>query len=427
MDRNLYERANDCRWWSLSSLFSSTLSVAEPDALSLDAVSKTLAKINGLYTVYDNLVLFDNKARVLAVSNPRYQSYCGKVLDEDWVKRTLSLGDNQSYTVSDFVPTPLYQEKHSYICAAAIRDQSPDMKVVGGIGIIFDSTPQFAAMLNDALPRDENGEVPEGCFGVFADKNRRIISTTLNSLALGAHLDIDEIYFQLGKGESTSGILTFNGNYYAVGACMSNGYREYKGEHDAYHNDVVALIFSKLGEYRENERRVNSNVQSRLKSRELKVASGMECTEIATFYVDNYWLGIPTEYVIESIDPKGLTTVPGAGDCLLGYIMFHDRLIPVVGLWGMLGQNDKRRSSNQPQIIVIRLGGEQDSIIGLMVDDLGEIPEIPVERIEKVSPMMSNGNVLSESLVKPDAGKSSREMIVLLSPDKLRRKFFNID
>ena len=426
MDRNLYERANDCRWWALSSLFGHTLSSAEPDSTSLGAVSKTLAKINGLYTVYDNLVLFDRKGNVLAVSNPRYQSYCGQVLNEEWVRRTLSLGDSQSYAVSAFAPTALYQDKHSYIYAAAIRDQSSNTGIVGGIGIVFDSTPQFAAMLNDALPRDENGAVPEGCFGVYADREHHIISSTLNTLPLGTHLDLEEAYFQLGHGERKSGITIFNGNYYAVGACMSNGYREYKDERDAYRNDVVALIFAKLGECRQNERRGNSGSRGRMQSAEIKMAGGGECVEIATFYVDNHWLGIATNYVVESIDPKGLTTVPGAGENLLGYIMFHDRLISVVGLWGMLGNEGKRRSSNEPQIIVIRLGGEQDSLIGIMVDELGEIPEIPVERIEKVSPMMSNGNTLAENLVKPGAGKSSREMIVLLSPERLRRKFLNI-
>ena len=426
MDRNLYERANDCRWWALSSEFSRTLSNAEPDAILLGTVSKTLAKINGLYTVYENLVLFDRKGCVLAVSNPKYQSHCGQVLNEEWVRRTLSLGDSQSYAVSDFVTSPLYQGRHSYIYAAAIREQATKMGIVGGIGIVFDSAPQFVAMLNDALPRDETGLVLAGCFGVFADREHRIIASTLNDLSPGGHLDLDDKYFHLGRGERKSGIAIFNGNYYAIGACMSKGYREYKGEHDAYRNDVVALIFAKLGECSQNERRGNSSTRSRLQSSEIKVAGGGECVEIATFYVDNHWLGIPTEYVVESIDPKGLTTVPGAGANLLGYIMFRDRLISVVGLWGMLGNEDKRRSSSEPQIIVIRLGGEQDSLIGIMVDELGEIPEIAIERIEKVSPMMSSGNTLSESLVKPGAGKSSREMIVLLSQERLRRKFLNI-
>jgi chemotaxis signal transduction protein len=92
----------------------------------------------------------------------------------------------------------------------------------------------------------------------------------------------------------------------------------------------------------------------------------------------------------------------------------------------MLGKEDKRRSSNEPQIVVLRMGDPDDTLIGIMVDELGEIPEIPLERIEKVSPMVAGGNALADSLVKPGAGKSSREMIVLLSPDRLRQKFTKV-
>jgi hypothetical protein len=41
--------------------------------------------------------------------------------------------------------------------------------------------------------------------------------------------------------------------------------------------------------------------------------------------------------------------------------------------------------------------------------------------------MLNSGNALAESLVKPAAGKSSREMIVVLSPERIRRKFLNND
>ena len=70
MDRNLYERANDCRWWALTSAFRELL--AEP-ALPADGAARMgaiLETINGLYTVYSNLVVFDANGRVLAVSQP---------------------------------------------------------------------------------------------------------------------------------------------------------------------------------------------------------------------------------------------------------------------------------------------------------------------------------------------------------------------
>lgn len=427
MDRNLYERANDVRWWALSPVFRRALSGTPPDAAALRDVAKTLVHINGLYTVYDNLVVFDRSGSVLAVSNPKYQDICGQVLNEEWVRRTLSLGNSQSYAVSDFVPSPLYQDKHSYIYAAAIRDQSAPQNIVGGIGIVFDSAPQFAAMLNDALPHDESGAVPAGCFGVFADRERRIIASTLGELTPGMQLELEDIYFRLGRGERKSGIAEFSGHYYAVGACMSKGYREYKDNNDAYRNEIIALIFAPLGECRQDDRRgMAFGGRARLQGAEIKAAGGSECVEIATFYVDSHWLGIPSDHVVESIDIKGLTSVPGASENMLGYIMFRDKLISVVGLWGMLGKEDKRRSGNEPQIIVLKMGDANDTLIGVMVDELGEIPEIPLERIEKVSPMLANGNALAESLVKPGEGKSSREMIVVLSAERLRNKFIPV-
>ncbi|MDP2804813.1 MAG: chemotaxis protein CheW, partial [Gallionellaceae bacterium] len=427
MDRNLYERANDARWWALSSVFRRALSGTSPDTDALREIAKTLVHINSLYTVYDNLVVFDRSGRALAVSNPKYQDTCGQVLNEEWVRRTLSLGNNQSYAVSDFVASPLYQDRHAYIYAADIRDQSVTPSIVGGIGIVFDSAPQFMAMLNDALPHDESGAVPAGCFGVFADREHRIIASTLADLKPGMKLELEEAYFRIASGERKSGIAVFSGHYYAVGACMSQGYREYKDKSDAYRNEVIALIFAPLGEYKQDERRGGVAAgRARLQGAEIKAADGGECIEIATFYVDSHWLGIPTDHVVESIDIKGLTRVPGSGDSQLGYIMYRDKLISVVGLWGMLGKEDKRRSGHEPQIIVLRMGDENDTLIGVMVDELGEIPEIPLERIEKVSPMLAAGNTLAESLVKPPAGKSSREMIVVLSQQRLRQKFTNV-
>ena len=114
MDRNLYERANDCRWWALAPVFRRAIASGAPDSDILRQVSETLTHINSLYTVYDNLVVFDRAGLVLAVSNSQYREYCGRVLNEDWVRQTLTLSDSQSYAVSSFAATPLYQGRYTY-------------------------------------------------------------------------------------------------------------------------------------------------------------------------------------------------------------------------------------------------------------------------------------------------------------------------
>ena len=422
MDRNLYERANDCRWWALAPEFLRVLSAPSPDDAALRQITATLTHINGLYTVYNNLVVFDKSGRTLAVSNPQYREFCGRALNEDWVRQTLALGNSQSYAVSGFAATPLYKGQHTYVYAAAILDPDNANKVAGGIGIVFDAAPQFSAMLNDALPRDEKGEVPPGCFAMFADSERRIIASTHPDLKPGEPIDLDDKFFRIRNGASISSIAVFNGTYYAVGACMSNGYREYKGEGDAYKNDVVALIFVPLGEKHEHERRSTPTVRGRTKSRSIKTGgNGSDSVEIATFYVDSHWVGIPSEHVVEAIDVKGVTRMPGADANAVGYLMFRSKVIPVVGLWGMLGESTRRHPHHEPQIVILQLA--HDVLLGVMVDELGEIPEVQNEHIEKISGMLAGESMITEGLVKPDEPQNRMEMIVLISPDRLHRKF----
>ena len=150
MDRNLYERANDCRWWALSTAIQTVLTQSPAEAAA--RLTPILSTINGLYTVYSNLILFDATGQVVAVSAAGDTSLVGRVLGDEWVARTLALDGPQAYCVSPFMPTPLYGGRPTYIYCAAVRDPVRSHRVVGGIAIVFDSAPQLATMLADCLP-----------------------------------------------------------------------------------------------------------------------------------------------------------------------------------------------------------------------------------------------------------------------------------
>src|SRR5204862_7854928 len=71
MDRNLYERANDCRWWALSPDLAeplAALGVDPQDPQARESAERVLAHLNSLYTVYRRVALFDRHGRVVAVS-----------------------------------------------------------------------------------------------------------------------------------------------------------------------------------------------------------------------------------------------------------------------------------------------------------------------------------------------------------------------
>lgn len=244
MDRNLYERANDCRWWALTSAFRRNLAKTDISDLDKHQLSAILGYINNLYTVYTNLYLYDLHGEIIAVSNLQETRIVGsKVEDSTGFRDALREANSQSYSVSNFVSTPLYSDRPTYIYNAAITDLKETNKVIGGIGIVFDSEPQFSAMLTEILPKNADGSPIKNCFAAFTDRKGIILSSVNNERhAIGEKLPIDEAYLKLNNGQTSSTLIKYSGGNYVLGVAVSKGYREYKTQ-DNYKNDVIAFVF----------------------------------------------------------------------------------------------------------------------------------------------------------------------------------------
>jgi chemotaxis signal transduction protein len=429
MDRNLYERANDCRWWALTKSFSEELGKLESsDTKQRKRLTDVLKTINSLYTVYSNLILFDQAGKVTAVSNPDYNHWIGKALPENWVRPTLSLKHTQSYHVSDFAATELYSGQATFVFSAAVR-KSNGSKAIGGISIVFDSTPQFQAMLRDALPRTPNGELVPGAFAVFAECDGSIISSSDASLIPGSILSIGKEYFKLERGESRSDIIVYNHCYYALGSCMSAGYREYKSANDSHQTDIVALIFSPL-----SERIIESaNWQPK---RNLTVdnfiqykPSGEETVDIASFYIGNNFYGIETSHVVEAIDSVQLTSMPLSSSLEKGCLIHQGHAVTIFDLSDIIHAHkpavDRRTGGNasaKRQILILRAPND-GIILGIMVDRLGDITEVPVTHIDATPNIISKPSSMFASVIKPPEGSTDRRILMVLSIEKIIRKF----
>lgn len=426
MDRNLYERANDCRWWALTREFRQELaSIDLSDAGQRERLAEILRRINTLYTVYSNILIFDGVGQVVAVSNPAYNDFIGKPLSEGWVRQTLGLKDAQSYLVSSFSETGLYAGQATYVFTAAIRRPGSN-DPVGGIAIVFDATSQFKAMLSDVLPRQENGDLVQDAFAVFASSAGEVISSTDPTIAPGSRLAAGREFLELQRGESHANIVVHGGRYYAVGSCMSAGYREYRalGEPTRSH-EVVALVFTPLSEAITAEGRKSARrmAASRLPQPPVR---GADSVDIASFYIGNNWYGLRPSSIVAAVDSDHLTPMPGTAAYVAGCLMFEDQAITVFDLSSALaaakpGQERRKRSNDagKRQILVLRPQQHQMRF-GILVDNLGEIAGA---RIEAVPEMMSDGQSLIESLVKPLANDGERRILIVLSTDKIVQRF----
>ncbi|WP_428737282.1 cache domain-containing protein [Sulfurimonas sp.] len=228
MDRNLYERANDSRWWALTPLFKNQLIQKEPD---VSAMNDTLKYINELYTVYTNLFVYDKQGNVIAASND--QSIIGKSFDDPLVKYVLGNKNTQNYYVSQFQVSPFYEQKPTYIYNATI---SYENKTVGGIGIVFDAEVEFQAMLKESFPNAKEG------FSLFVDTHKTIIASSSDSYKPLQMIDIDDKFVNPKMKTSVNDYITIDGKNYIVASAISKGYREYKTQ-DNYKNTLFAIVF----------------------------------------------------------------------------------------------------------------------------------------------------------------------------------------
>ncbi len=227
MDRNLYERANDCRWWALTPQFKTELSNNNPN---IEALSATLKYINELYTVYTNIFIFNDKAQIIATSQD--DNIIGKKVTEKYINDALRNRDSQKYFVSDFEKSSLYKNKPTYIYGASIVVEG---KTIGGIGIVFDAEPEFRAILQDTSPMSKES------FMVFVDKNKSVIASNNSAIEVLSKLEVDDTFITAHTHAVSQEVL-FQGKEYIIASAPSQGYREYKRE-DNYRNDVFCLCF----------------------------------------------------------------------------------------------------------------------------------------------------------------------------------------
>jgi chemotaxis signal transduction protein len=414
MDRNLYERANDCRWWALASVFSELLSGDSFTAEDGKTIGSVLRAINALYTVYTNLIVFDRNGRIVAVSDEKKQDLVDSVLEEEWVRRILALRDPQDYVVSEFAPSPLYDGRPTYIYGAAIPS-ARNGRTVGGVAIVFDAEPQFAAMLKDALPRDSEGNIKFSALGFFVDLKGRVIACSDEHFRPGETLPIDISMVQLERGCSRSGIVRLGDAYYAVGTNASSGYREYKGENDAYKNDVVALISTRLCGADAEQSEALSAVPS---VRSDRMQAGVK-EDIATFRAGRSWYAARTSEILEIIDGTNILPLPCMPSGMVGCVMHRGAALSVFDLAKIVGQNDDGTATGKrPSGQIVVMIPTDDTRFGLLVDDLGEIVEVLASRLAPLPPIMIGQEVFADTVLARDEHDDSR-LLVVLSAERL--------
>ncbi|MEF7613731.1 chemotaxis protein CheW [Aquincola sp. MAHUQ-54] len=366
MDRNLYERANDCRWWALDGVLRETLA-EPPQTRSIQRAAAVLRHINGLYTVYSLLVLFDAAGCVVAVSDPAAAHWQGRVLDEPWVADTLAARDSQSHAVSRHLPSTLYGGRPTYVYGACVRDDGG--RALGGIAIVFDGAPQFAAMLADALPHGA-----ASC-ALLVSRSGTVVASSDERFAVGSSAPLPPGWASLERGEAGSAVIDLDGVAHAAGYAMAGGYREYPVAPRAPQDDVGALVLTRLGD-RLPQAAPALEVFTHAPS--ASHARGAQALQVAGFRIDDTWLGLPADQVIQAPDTARFTPLPSTPRHLPGLLAFEDEWLPVLDL-ALLRGSAAPAPADAPLVVV---QAARHHRLALRVHALGPVFEVPADAVQ---------------------------------------------
>jgi chemotaxis signal transduction protein len=416
MDRNLYERSDDCRWWALTSEIRAILSREASAEGEYARVTEILRYINELYTVYPRVVVFDRNGKILAASNLHNEplDVVGSRIEGQYVVETLALRTTQEYRVSPFEESYLYGQKPTYIYCAAIRHPEDHSQVTGGIGIVFDSGPEFANMLEDCLP-DRPGAW--SCF-VELSTGRVVACTRESGQRVGGMLHLDPEFTKLRAGEGKAKIVEFEGNYCITGCFVTGGYREFKKK-DGYRNDIAALTFIPIGAAATTSVEGDPALSG---ADALQPDSGHpDAVDYATFFIGKELYALPARDVAALSTLEHLKKVPGSRPYIAGTLPFRSpgssgSELPIPVMYGAMLLAEAVAPSPgalQGEVLVVRTGEERCPYAGLLVDRLDAVPGFRPERILAL-PLKDDIGFANRAIIS-----SAKKMLFILDAKKL--------
>ena len=378
LDRNLYERANDCRWWALSPVLRAGLAAGDAGSGGEHAaMGRVLDHINGLYTVYSRLVLFDGQGSVRAASRlgaeggpaldlPTEHPLLGSTVPDAWVQACAGLADKQRYAVTPYADTPLHDAGPTWTFMAAVREPGMGTRPIGGVAIVFNAAAELGAILRDVLA---------GRPGVaaFVDSHGQVLAATDPALAaaLAARLAGDD------------GVVDKGGVRYACARVRGQGYREFQTS-DGHDLGVHAVVGLRIG-ISERRRLHLADMDVSALRRNFGSGFGRSALEAATFQVGSGRYALPIAQVLEAIATEGLVRTPGGAPGVIGMVQATSAegsaLIPVLCARQLFGVTHPSRVGDGVLLVLATPGADRQPGLALRVDDVMNVLDIHDEQI----------------------------------------------
>jgi hypothetical protein len=136
VDRNLYERSCDVRWWATEPAAAQCLIDDRPETRAL--ASRRLGQILDSYTVYTDLVVADARGQVIVNGRPaRYDSVGSQVNDGEWFRSAMATRSGNEFGFESVHASSLVGGQSTLVYSCAVRHPDVPARPLGVLGILF--------------------------------------------------------------------------------------------------------------------------------------------------------------------------------------------------------------------------------------------------------------------------------------------------
>jgi hypothetical protein len=219
IDRNLYERSCDVRWWATDSAVVDALQA--PGAAAIAHASRRLGVILDSYTVYLDLWVIGADGRVLANGRPQlYPRVPGaRVGGQPWFERAMATRSGADFVSTDIEALPELGDALVATYSTAIRrGGEPDGEPLGVLAIFFDWQAQSRAVVEGVKFTDEERSRARA---MLVDARQLVIAASDDQGILEETVPFNHRGKKLGQSRLADGSL--------LGYARTPGYETYKG------------------------------------------------------------------------------------------------------------------------------------------------------------------------------------------------------
>lgn len=183
IDRNLFERSADVRWWATNS--SIIKSLTDTNEESTNRASNRLERILKAYTVYYDLVIANTQGKLISNGNMQFHSVGSDVSKSDWFVSAMKTTNGDQFGFQTVHRSTLVNNNLAVVYSCAVREKGdPHGKILGVLGVIVKWESLAQTIIQNTPLDSEEKKKTRVCIAdtegtVLADSEGKILSDVL--------------------------------------------------------------------------------------------------------------------------------------------------------------------------------------------------------------------------------------------------------